>query len=313
MRVATLIQQQFLPRELPQLPDWQVAAYYGPARAVGGDFYDFIALPRRPDRDRRGRRHRQGRPGGAGHGPHAVASCAARRRGCMSPGEGPGSASTSSSAGDAGADVRHLPVHGPGARDRPGRLRERGPQPAVRPVRRTASSELRATGMPLGPDARDGLRASTRRSSRPGEQRAALQRRARRGARARPATMFGFPGLRERWRPGARRQRAARRPARRAHALHGPRLGPGGRHHARRSSSHRGRGDASRTSRGRARGGCGPGPPAEADDANCCTSSSPARSGNERDAWSASRRPSRGSASRRPASSGSRPPSARRR
>ena len=45
MRVATLIQQQFLPRELPQLPDWQVAAYYGPARAVGGDFYDFIALP----------------------------------------------------------------------------------------------------------------------------------------------------------------------------------------------------------------------------------------------------------------------------
>jgi serine phosphatase RsbU (regulator of sigma subunit)/anti-sigma regulatory factor (Ser/Thr protein kinase) len=45
MRVATLIQQQFLPRELPHLPDWQVAAYYGPARAVGGDFYDFIALP----------------------------------------------------------------------------------------------------------------------------------------------------------------------------------------------------------------------------------------------------------------------------
>jgi serine phosphatase RsbU (regulator of sigma subunit)/anti-sigma regulatory factor (Ser/Thr protein kinase) len=45
MRVATLIQQQFLPRELPRLPDWQVAAHYGPARAVGGDFYDFIALP----------------------------------------------------------------------------------------------------------------------------------------------------------------------------------------------------------------------------------------------------------------------------
>ncbi len=45
MRVATLIQQQFLPHELPELPDWQVAAYYGPARAVGGDFYDFIELP----------------------------------------------------------------------------------------------------------------------------------------------------------------------------------------------------------------------------------------------------------------------------
>lgn len=45
MRVATMIQQQFLPHSLPDLPDWQVAAYYGPARAVGGDFYDFIELP----------------------------------------------------------------------------------------------------------------------------------------------------------------------------------------------------------------------------------------------------------------------------
>ncbi len=44
MRVATLIQQQFLPRELPHLPEWQIAAYYGPARAVGGDFYDFIEM-----------------------------------------------------------------------------------------------------------------------------------------------------------------------------------------------------------------------------------------------------------------------------
>ncbi|HEU4673793.1 MAG TPA: SpoIIE family protein phosphatase [Candidatus Limnocylindrales bacterium] len=45
MRVATMIQQQFLPHELPKLPGWQVAAHYAPARAVGGDFYDFIALP----------------------------------------------------------------------------------------------------------------------------------------------------------------------------------------------------------------------------------------------------------------------------
>ena len=44
LRVATLIQQQFLPRELPHLPQWQVAAYYGPARAVGGDFYDFVEM-----------------------------------------------------------------------------------------------------------------------------------------------------------------------------------------------------------------------------------------------------------------------------
>ncbi|HYZ46110.1 MAG TPA: SpoIIE family protein phosphatase, partial [Actinomycetota bacterium] len=45
LRVATLIQQQFLPQELPELGGWQAAAYYRPAREVGGDFYDFIELP----------------------------------------------------------------------------------------------------------------------------------------------------------------------------------------------------------------------------------------------------------------------------
>ena len=45
LKVATLIQQQFLPKELPDLPGWDVAAYYQPAREVGGDFYDFIELP----------------------------------------------------------------------------------------------------------------------------------------------------------------------------------------------------------------------------------------------------------------------------
>jgi len=30
---------------LPNLPQWQIAAYYGPARAVGGDFYDFMEMP----------------------------------------------------------------------------------------------------------------------------------------------------------------------------------------------------------------------------------------------------------------------------
>jgi serine phosphatase RsbU (regulator of sigma subunit) len=45
LRVAQLIQQRFLPREPPDLPGWQIAALYRPARAVGGDFYDFIPLP----------------------------------------------------------------------------------------------------------------------------------------------------------------------------------------------------------------------------------------------------------------------------
>jgi serine phosphatase RsbU (regulator of sigma subunit)/anti-sigma regulatory factor (Ser/Thr protein kinase) len=45
LEVARLIQQNFLPKELPDLPGWQVAAYYSPAREVGGDFYDVIPLP----------------------------------------------------------------------------------------------------------------------------------------------------------------------------------------------------------------------------------------------------------------------------
>jgi serine phosphatase RsbU (regulator of sigma subunit)/anti-sigma regulatory factor (Ser/Thr protein kinase) len=45
LRVAQLIQQQFLPEELPDLAGWSFAAFYGPAREVGGDFYDFIKLP----------------------------------------------------------------------------------------------------------------------------------------------------------------------------------------------------------------------------------------------------------------------------
>ena len=44
LEVARLIQQNFLPKELPDLPGWQVAAYYQPAREVGGDFYDVIPL-----------------------------------------------------------------------------------------------------------------------------------------------------------------------------------------------------------------------------------------------------------------------------
>ncbi len=45
LKVAQLIQQNFLPRVLPDLPGWEVAAYYQPAREVGGDFYDLFELP----------------------------------------------------------------------------------------------------------------------------------------------------------------------------------------------------------------------------------------------------------------------------
>src|SRR5215204_662057 len=44
LRVARLIQQTLLPKSLPDLPGYDVAAYYQPAREVGGDFYDFLDL-----------------------------------------------------------------------------------------------------------------------------------------------------------------------------------------------------------------------------------------------------------------------------
>jgi serine phosphatase RsbU (regulator of sigma subunit) len=44
LRIARLIQQTLLPKSVPGLPGYEVAAYYQPAREVGGDFYDFLDL-----------------------------------------------------------------------------------------------------------------------------------------------------------------------------------------------------------------------------------------------------------------------------
>ena len=38
------IQRDFLPRQIPQLPDWNIAAFFDPARQVSGDFYDVFPL-----------------------------------------------------------------------------------------------------------------------------------------------------------------------------------------------------------------------------------------------------------------------------
>ncbi len=45
LRVARVIQQTLLPKEIPAIPGWQMAAHWQPARAVSGDFYDFITYP----------------------------------------------------------------------------------------------------------------------------------------------------------------------------------------------------------------------------------------------------------------------------
>ncbi len=45
LSAARVIQQQLLPKELPSISGWRLASYYRPARAIGGDFYDFLELP----------------------------------------------------------------------------------------------------------------------------------------------------------------------------------------------------------------------------------------------------------------------------
>jgi PAS domain S-box-containing protein len=45
LRVARMIQHTLLPKSLPELEGYQIAAYYQSAREVGGDFYDFLRLP----------------------------------------------------------------------------------------------------------------------------------------------------------------------------------------------------------------------------------------------------------------------------
>ena len=44
LRIARVIQHTLLPKQTPALPGWEFTAYYQPARAVGGDFYDFLSL-----------------------------------------------------------------------------------------------------------------------------------------------------------------------------------------------------------------------------------------------------------------------------
>ena len=235
MRVATLIQQQFLPRELPQLPDWQVAAYYGPARAVGGDFYDFIPLP-------------DGRIGivvGDVTDKGVPAALIMARTQSVLRGEAPRLLSPAKVLERANEIL--LP-------EMPARMFVTCLYMVLEPATgrvefanaghnlpyvRTADGviELRATGMPLGPPRRDGL-PRARGGPRPGRERPALQRRPRRGAR---------PGRRHvRLSKAARAdghgtagQRAPRPPPRRAPRVRRRGLGPGGRHHARRAPANR--------------------------------------------------------------------------
>ncbi len=45
IEVARKVQIGFLPKMFPTIPNYEFYAFYSPARSVGGDYYDFIALP----------------------------------------------------------------------------------------------------------------------------------------------------------------------------------------------------------------------------------------------------------------------------
>jgi serine phosphatase RsbU (regulator of sigma subunit) len=46
LKMARRIQESILPKEIPDPPGWDLAAFWQPARSVSGDFYDFIPFPR---------------------------------------------------------------------------------------------------------------------------------------------------------------------------------------------------------------------------------------------------------------------------
>ena len=80
--------------------------------------------------------------------PGRIRSCAPRRA-ASTPRQDPGTGQRAARAGDAGPDVRDVSVRDPGPGDRSNRAGQCRPQPAVR-ADGDGVMELRATGMPLG-------------------------------------------------------------------------------------------------------------------------------------------------------------------
>ena len=256
LEVAKLIQQNFLPKQLPELSGWQVAAYYRPGARGRRRLLRRHPAARRQGRLRGRRRHRQGRPRRARDGRHPQRAARLRpaagraRRDARARQRAP-------VPGHAGEDVRHLPVRRARPGDRPLPLRQRRPRPAVRQDRRG----LRGAARPrhaARPDARHALRGE---GDRPAARRLAAPalRRRRRGAQPRPrdvrlpapqAVRGRLPRRRRADRPRARGPARPHRPGRRA----------GGRHHHGRAPALAGRGPHGqrRRPRGRARRVRGP-------------------------------------------------------
>ena len=139
LEVARLIQQHFLPRELPELPGWQIAVHYRPARAVGGDFYDVIELDDGRVAFVVGDVTDKGVPAAlVMSATRSILRASVQR--LVEPGAVLQLGQRPPVPGHAGEDVRHLPV----CRARPAQralpLRQRGPRPVRTSRPRTAWS-----------------------------------------------------------------------------------------------------------------------------------------------------------------------------
>ena len=81
LALARELQFRLLPQSLPKLPNLEVAAKFAPARAIGGDLYDFVNYSRRAPGNGHRRRQRQRRAGcdlcGAGQR-HSAFACSHR-------------------------------------------------------------------------------------------------------------------------------------------------------------------------------------------------------------------------------------------
>ena len=165
LEVARLIQQNFLPKQLPELAGWRVAAYYRPARTVGGDFYDFIELPDGLIGLVVGDVTDKGVPAAmVMAATRSVLRAAAQR--LLEPGAVLRAGQRDALLGDPAQHVRHLPLRRARPRHRPAALRQRRPQPADRAARRRRLGAARHRHAARA-DAGHGATRRRRRRSRP--------------------------------------------------------------------------------------------------------------------------------------------------
>ena len=227
-------------RRLPNLPRWQVAPHYRPARTVGGDFYDFIDLPDGHIGIVVGDVTDKGVPAALVMATtHSILRSDAPR--LVVPGGGARARANELSVPEIPAEhVRHLSVRGARSRDRAPAFRQRRPQPSLRPHRTAGCSSCGR------PECRSGLMPGMDYEEKEAVRRAraepaAAQRRARRGPRPGSARCSASPGCVASLAGASERQTLIDRLLNELRRVHRIGLGAGGRHHPRDARSLRGR------------------------------------------------------------------------